>query len=75
MPKSRTPREASFYQEQILEILSECTHGGVLSLEEFDCKISGLFAAAKVDGFNLKEFTGWVEKEKDASYNKGKQVA
>lgn len=56
----RPGRDRAFYIQEIHEFISECTHGGVMDEEEFKNKISGLQAAAFVDGFNQVEFQKWV---------------
>lgn len=56
----RDPKDKNFYQFQVYELISECTHGGELDQEEFNNKISGLKAAALVDGHDAKWFMGMV---------------
>ncbi len=47
-----------FYRHEMVEILSECTHSNELYYEEFENKISGLWAAAYREGLEEKEFNG-----------------
>lgn len=56
----REPKDQNFYQYEVYELISECTHGGELDKEEFDNKISGLKAAALVDGHDHKWFMNMV---------------
>lgn len=56
----RAKRDQSFYESEVLEFISECTHGGEFDVEEFDNKISGLKAAALVDGFIPEDFNKLV---------------
>lgn len=56
----RTKHDLSFYQSEILEFINDCTHDGELDIEEFDNKITGLQAAALVDGIEKKTFQEMV---------------
>lgn len=49
-------RSASFFKSEVLEVLGECTHNGDLDLDEFCNKITGVWAAAQVDGVEAQEF-------------------
>ncbi len=57
----RLKRSLEFYQQKLFEMISECTHGGELDLEEFEGLVSGLQAAASVDGFQDQEFQSLVQ--------------
>ena len=46
----------SFYRHEMHEILIECTHSDELYLDEFENKISGLWAAAYREGVEEGEF-------------------
>ncbi len=50
-----------FYRQEIFEILSECTHSEELYFDEFENKISGLWAAAFREGVEEVEFHGLLE--------------
>lgn len=56
----REPKDQNFYQFEVYELISECTHGGELDTEEFNNKVSGLKAAALVDGHDPKWFMSMV---------------
>ena len=58
----RPQRSRDFYQSEIVEFIIECTHDGVLDEEEFHNKISGLQAAASVDGLCPIEFQQMIQK-------------
>lgn len=57
----RPKRDRSFYSFEVQELISECTHGGEFDSEEFDNKISGLKAAALVDGLDPQDFNSLVQ--------------
>jgi len=50
-----------FYRHEMMEILSECTHSEELSYDEFQNKISGLWAAAYKEGLEEVEFNHILE--------------
>jgi len=50
-----------FYREEMVEILSECTHSDELYYDEFRNKISGLWAAAYREGVEEIEFNHILE--------------
>ena len=52
----RTKRDLNFYEAEVLELITECTHGDEFDREEFDNKVSGLKAAALVDGLRPESF-------------------
>lgn len=56
----RPPKDQNFYRHEILELITECTHNGELDKEEFDNKVTGLKAAALVDGHESKWFMATV---------------
>ena len=58
----RQKRDLYFYEEQVFEFISECTHSGHLDYEEFENKISGLATAAQVDGIEKDKFNQLVAK-------------
>jgi|DeeseametaMP2916_FD_contig_21_328860_length_481_multi_8_in_0_out_0_1 hypothetical protein len=71
-----TKRCPEFYKERILEMMSECVHSGEFDHEEFENKVSGLKAAAVVDGLSQESFSGlvstalkegWITPQKKAS--------
>jgi hypothetical protein len=45
-----------FYRREMTEILSECTHSNELYFEDFENKISGLWAAAYREGLEERDF-------------------
>ena len=47
-----------FYRHEMVEILTECTHSNELYYEEFENKISGLWAAAYREGLEEHDFDG-----------------
>lgn len=62
MPGPKRPqRSTEFYYQEIQELISDCTHSGVLDEEEFHNKISGLQAAASVDGLCPIEFKRMIQ--------------
>lgn len=56
----RQKRSVEFYREKITELISECTHGTEFDHEEFENLVSGLQAAASVDGLKKAEFDSLV---------------
>jgi hypothetical protein len=58
----RAKRDHQFYETEVLELISECTHGSEFDHEEFDNKVSGLKAAALVDGMRPEDFNDIVAK-------------
>lgn len=54
-------RKKEFYQEKLEEMIHECVHSGELDSEEFENKVSGLKAAALVDGLSHDQFKGLVD--------------
>jgi hypothetical protein len=55
MQSPREPKDQNFYRLEVYELISECTHNGEFDKDEFDNKVSGLKAAALVDGHDA----GW----------------
>lgn len=60
MGAPREPKDRNFYRFEVYELISECTHNGELDQEEFDNKVSGLKAAALVDGHDAFWFMDMV---------------
>ncbi len=50
-----------FYRHEMIEIISECTHSDELFYDEFENKISGLWAAAYREGIEETEFNSILE--------------
>jgi len=72
----RTKRSKDFYFNQIKELIMECTHNEVFDSEEFNNKISGLQAAALVDGLCPIEFEHMINQTfKGDSVKDSKKVA
>ncbi len=57
----RTKHDLDFYENEIFEFINECTHDGELDIKEFDNKITGLQAAALVDGIEKPVFQKMVQ--------------
>lgn len=57
----RPHRSKEFYHAEIQEYIIECTHDGHLDEEEFFNKISGLQAAAGIDGVCPVEFQQMIQ--------------
>lgn len=53
-------RSLSFFRSEVSEVYSECTHRGILDLDEFCNKISGVWAAAQVQGVQKEEFISLI---------------
>lgn len=64
----RPQRDKDFYFFEISEYISDCTHNGVLDEEEFHNKISGLQAAASVDGICPVEFKQMIQQSLQDTY-------
>jgi hypothetical protein len=53
-------KPASYFRSEVFEVYSECTHRGALDLEEFCNKVTGVWAAAQVDGVCESDFQDLV---------------
>ncbi len=53
-------RPVSYFRSEVIEVCSECTHSGALDLDEFCNKITGVWAAAQVDGVAESEFENLI---------------
>lgn len=61
-----------FYHHEASEILSECTHGDELYFDDFENKISGLWAAAYRDGVTEGDFQSMISEvypEREVKFN------